>query len=107
MFERHPLARPCECVPRLIFMDLRTCPTLELTAAELFEITRRVASLPGGWSAVDQCTHDGHCYAGLIDPDGDGRVAVIIARDRDGLYVARALWPEAAPALRRHLRPFV
>jgi hypothetical protein len=74
----------------LIFMDLRTCPTLELTAAELFEITRRVASLPGGWSAVDQCTHDGHCYAGLIDPDGDGRVAVIIARDRDGLYVARA-----------------
>jgi hypothetical protein len=69
---------------------LEACPTLELTAAELFEITQRVGSLPGRWSATDQCTHDGRCYAGLIDSDGDGQVAVIIARDSDGLYVARA-----------------
>jgi hypothetical protein len=68
----------------------KTYPTLGLTAAELFEITQRGASLPDRWSATDQCTHDGRCYAGLIDSDGDGQVAVIIARDSDGLYVARA-----------------
>jgi hypothetical protein len=65
-------------------------PTLELTDAELFEITQGAASLPGRWSATGQCTSDGISYAGLIDPDGDGRVAILIARDADGLFVARA-----------------
>ena len=64
--------------------------TLDLIAAEVFEISQGAASLPGRWSAISQCTHDGITYAGLIDPEGNGRVAVLIARDIDGLYVARA-----------------
>ncbi len=65
--------------------------TLTLTAIELFEITQAAAtSLPSGWSVTGQCTDDGACCAGLIDPDGDGRIALLIARDPDGLYVARA-----------------
>jgi hypothetical protein len=64
--------------------------TLDLTAAEVFEISRGAASLPGRWSAISQCTNDGLTYAGLIDPEGNGRVAVLIARDIEGLYVARA-----------------
>ena len=64
--------------------------TLDLTAAEVFEISQGAASLPGRWSAISQCTNDGITYAGLIDPEGNGRVAVLIARDIDGLYVARA-----------------
>ena len=65
-------------------------PTQDLTAAELFEISQRVASLPGRWSAINQCTYDGISYMGLSDQDGDDRVAVAIARDGDGLYVTRA-----------------
>jgi hypothetical protein len=64
--------------------------TLDLTAAEVFEISRGAASLPGRWSAISQCTNDGITYAGLIDPEENGRVAVLIARDIEGLYVARA-----------------
>ena len=64
--------------------------TLDLTAAEVFEISQGAASLPGRWSAISQCTYDGIAYAGLIDPEGTGRVAVLIARDIEGLYVARA-----------------
>jgi hypothetical protein len=71
-------------------LDRGTRATLDLTAAEVFEITLGVASLPGRWSATSQCTNDGISYAGLIDPDGNGRPAVLIARDIDGLYVARA-----------------
>jgi hypothetical protein len=71
-------------------LDCGGLPTLELTTAELFEITQGAASLPGRWSATGQCTSDGISYAGLIDPDGNGRVAILIARDTDGLYVARA-----------------
>ena len=65
-------------------------PTLDLTAAEVFEISQGAASLPGRWSAISQCTNEGITYAGLIDPAGNGRVAVLIARDIEGLYVARA-----------------
>ena len=65
-------------------------PTLDLTAAEVFEISQGAASLPGGWSAISQCTNYGVTYAGLIDPAGNWRVAVLIARDIEGLYVARA-----------------
>ena len=62
-----------------------------LDTAELFEISRRAAaSLPSGWSAISQCTDHGITYAGLVDPHGDGGVALLIARDTDGLYVARA-----------------
>ena len=62
---------------------------MDLTAAEVFEISQGAASLPGRWSAVSQCTNDGTTYAGLIDPAGNGQVAVLIARDVEGLYVAR------------------
>jgi hypothetical protein len=48
------------------------------------------ASLPGRWSAISQRTNDGATYAGLLDPAGNGRVAILIARDIEGLYVARA-----------------
>ena len=54
---------------------------MDLTAAEVFEISQGAASLPGRWSAVSQCTNDGTTYAGLIDPAGNGQVAVLIARD--------------------------
>ena len=56
-------------------------PTLDLTAAEVFEISQGAASLSGRWSAISQCTNEGITYAGLIDPEGNGRVAVLIARD--------------------------
>jgi hypothetical protein len=64
--------------------------TLDLTPAEVFEISQGATSLPGRWSAVSQCTNDGTTYAGLIDSAGNGQVAVFIARDIEGLYVARA-----------------
>jgi hypothetical protein len=64
--------------------------TLTMTAIELFEITQAAAALPGAWSVSGQCTDDGTCYAGLTDPEADGRTALLIARDADGLYVAKA-----------------
>jgi hypothetical protein len=64
--------------------------TLTMTPIELFEITQAATALPGAWSVSGQCTDDGTCYAGLIDPEGDGRTALLIARDADGLYVAKA-----------------
>jgi hypothetical protein len=65
-------------------------PTLDLTAAEVFEISQGAASLSGRWSAVSQCANDGMTYADLIDPAGNGRIAVLIARDIEGLYATRA-----------------
>ena len=70
--------------------SLGSYPTLDLTAAEVFQISQGAASLPGGWSAISQCNNEGIVLRGLIDPEGDGRVAVLIARDIEGLYVARA-----------------
>jgi hypothetical protein len=61
-----------------------------MTPIELFEITQAATALPGAWSVSGQCTDDGTCYAGLVDPEGDGRTALLIARDADGLYVAKA-----------------
>jgi hypothetical protein len=84
---RHML---CELPPRHTYSLDWGLITLDLTAAEVFEISRGAASLPGRWSAISQCTNDGLTYAGLIDPEGNGRVAVLIARDIEGLYVARA-----------------
>ena len=72
-----------------LLFGLGPYPTLDLTAAEVFAISQGAASLPGRWSAISQCTNDGITYAGLIDPAGNGRVAVLIARDIEGLYVAR------------------
>jgi hypothetical protein len=73
-----------------LLFGLGPYPTLDLTAAEVFEISQGAVSLPGRWSAISQCTDDGITYAGLIEADGDGRVVVLIARDIEGLYVARA-----------------
>jgi hypothetical protein len=64
--------------------------TLTMTPIELFEITQAATALPGAWSVSGQCTDDGTCYAGLIDPEGDGRTVLLIARDPDELYVAKS-----------------
>ena len=62
---------------------------MDLTTAEVFEISPAAASLPGRWSAISQCASDGVTYAGLIGP-GTERVSILIGRDIEGLYVARA-----------------
>ena len=63
--------------------------TLDLTVAEMFAIAQGAASLPGQWSAISQCSSNGVTYAGLIAP-GTERVSILIGRDIEGLYVARA-----------------
>ena len=73
-----------------LLFGLGSYPTLDLTTAEVFEISQGAASLPGQWSAISQCNNEGIIYAGLIPPEANGRVAVLIARDIEGLYVARA-----------------
>lgn len=72
------------------FAPLTGAATFTMTAIELFEITQAATALPGAWSVSGQCTDDGTCYAGLVDPEGDGRAALLIARDPDGLYVAKS-----------------
>ena len=52
-------------------------------------IAQGAASLPGQWSAISQCSSNGVTYAGLIAP-GTERVSILIGRDIEGLYVARA-----------------
>ena len=60
-----------------------------MTAIELFEITQAATALPGAWSVSGQCTDDGNCYAGPLTPRGTA-AALLIARDPDGLYVAKS-----------------
>jgi hypothetical protein len=55
----------------------------------MFAIAQGAASLPGQWSAISQCGSDGVTYAGLIGP-GTEQVSILIGRDIEGLYVARA-----------------
>jgi hypothetical protein len=86
-------------VASYLLFGLGPYPTLDLTAAEVFAISQGAASLPGRWSAISQCTNDGITYAGLIEPAGNGRVAVLIARDMR----ACMLREQAAKSLRlRH-----
>lgn len=65
--------------------------SLSLGDADLVELKRVVASLPGGWSVATEYAEDGVCYAGLIDPFGDGYAfAFLLERRADGIGVVHA-----------------
>ena len=78
-----------EWTPLLLFGTGGLTTTLDPTVAEMFAIAQGAASLPGQWSAISQCSSNGVTYAGLIAP-GTERVSILIGRDIEGLYVARA-----------------
>ena len=53
----------------------------------MFAISQGTGSLPQ-WSAISQRINDGVTYTGLIGPGTSG--FILIGRDNEGLFVARA-----------------